>query len=54
MFRHSQAHLPVPPPRVTSHSGASGQGPVKSSFKPSYFVKYCSGLMETGEADEVK
>lgn len=34
--------------------GAAGQGPAKSVFKPSYFVKYCSELIETGEADEVK
>lgn len=48
-----RAH-PPPPPRVSSHSGASGQGPAKSVFKPGYFVKYRSELTKSGEADEVK
>lgn len=38
-----QAH-PLPPPRVTSRSGASGQGPAESVFRPGYFVKYHSEL----------
>lgn len=42
------------PAQVTARSGASGPGPAKSVFKPSYFVKYGGELTKTGEADGVK
>lgn len=45
---------PPPPSGVTACSGASGQGPAKSVFKPGYFVKDRSELTKSGEADEVK
>lgn len=51
IFRQVQVLLPGLP---ASRLGALGWAPATSVFKPRYFVKYCSELIKTGKADEVK
>lgn len=51
IFRRVQVLLPGLP---ASRLWALGWAPATSVFKPRYFVKYCSELIKTGEADEVK